>query len=61
VIKGDSLGPAVGLFGCHVHGIFVKVGDGMPPARDYFNNDASLELIASERGDTVAAHFDALL
>jgi hypothetical protein len=42
-----SLGPTFGLFGCFVHDIFVKVANEMPQAHDYFDNLASLDVIAS--------------
>lgn len=45
-IVASPLGPAVDISGCFVHDIFVKVGDGMPQAHDYFGNAASRELIA---------------
>jgi hypothetical protein len=45
-IIAGTLGPSIDLLGCFVHDIFVKVGDAMPQAHDYFNNDASLQLIA---------------
>ncbi|MCL4394030.1 MAG: hypothetical protein M1482_04360 [Chloroflexi bacterium] len=44
---GGALGPTFGLFGCFVHDIFVKVANEMPQAHDYFDNLASLEVIAS--------------
>jgi hypothetical protein len=45
-IVASTLGPAVDIAGCFVHDIFVKVGNGMPQAHDYFGNAASRELIA---------------
>jgi hypothetical protein len=46
-IIASALGPAVDISGCFVHDIFVKVGNGMPQAHDYFGNAASRTLIAN--------------
>ena len=45
-IVAGVVGPSVDTAGCFVHDIFVKVGNGMPQAHDYFGNAASRTLIA---------------
>ncbi len=43
---GDAIGTTFNTADFHIHDIFVEVASAMPAAHDYFNNPATLDLIA---------------